>query len=267
MEILYDRVFETVTKHRTEGGIYVQITFRPFAFEIARLHRDAERYGWTRDQLRDKLRRHVDGFESANYPAADGTDINNLFYQYLIYVNPSFDTMNPMHRDHFKNFKKYHVEQVLDKVYDITKEMLRDRYDERWGHVQYSRLVFTVQLENRGAVPPSISDIGRRTVLVDEEEDRYQPSGMSGPYPYTFDHPRSDLLEGSDRYRVFFPNRRTDGTPVVGENTKTIRLAIEDLGDVKERVFTWNLPFAYPELSRHSFSDTTRADVDSEQGS
>ena len=264
MEILYDRVFGMLTRHRTEGDVYVQVTFRPFAFEVLRLHRDAERYEWARDQLRDKLRRHVEGFESANYPASDGTDINNLFYQYLIYVNPSFDTMNPMHRDHFENFKKHHVEQVLRKVYDITKKMLRSRYDERWGYAQYSRLVFTVQLEDRGAASHPIADIGRRTILVDEQGNRYRSSGMSGPYPYAFDHPRSDVLEGSDGYRVFFPNRKSDGTPVVTEDTRAVRLIIENLGGVEERVFTWDLPFPYPELSRHSFSDTTRSQIPSE---
>lgn len=259
MEILYDRISAMVTKHRTEGDIHVQVTFRPFSFEIARLYRDAERYGWDRDQLRDKLRRHVEGFEGADYPAADGTDINNLFYQYLVYVNPSFDAMNPMHRDHFRNFKEHHVEQVVGKVYDITQDVLRNKYDDRWGYVQYSRLVFSIQLENRGAVPPPISEIGSRTFLTDEEGNRYRPSGMSGPYPYSFDHPRGDLLEASDGYRVFFPNRKTDGTPIITEGTGIIRLAIEDLGGVKERTFEWNLPFVYPKIPRHVSSHTTRA--------
>ncbi|MCK4418031.1 MAG: hypothetical protein KAV99_07670, partial [Candidatus Latescibacteria bacterium] len=61
-----------------------------------------------------------------------------------------------------------------------------------------------------------------------------------------FDRPRQSTLKNSDRYRVFFVNRKADGDRIITEQTKFIKLVIQNLG---EREFRWDVPFEYAEIS------------------
>ena len=109
--------------------------------------------------------------------------------------------------------------------------------------------MFNIYLDNTESdLRPPVSDIGSRTFLVDEEGNRYSPSGLAGPYPYEFDRPRQDVLEGKAIYRLFFPNRKADRmTPIVKSETTFVELVIEGLGEEPVRRLRWDLPLEYPE--------------------
>ena len=130
--------------------------------------------------------------------------------------------------------------------------MLRDHYDERWGLTLYNRLVFVVYLNGEEATAePPIADIGERTFLVDQDGNRYKPSGTAGPYPYESDRPGSETLQKKAYYRVFFPNRKADmKTPIVDPNTESLELHIEGLGSEAVRVLQWDFPLDYPEVEQ-----------------
>ena len=233
--------------HRGEDGIFVQATLRTFAYEIASMYARAEREELDQQQLESRFRQFIHMFIDARYPDRDGTDINNLFFQYLIYVNPSFAASNPLQRQMFDNWRGEYVRRLMGLVYDSKYPLLRHNYDERWGSTLYSRLVFNIYLDNTESdLKPSIADIGSRTFLVDEDGIRHSPSGLAGPYPYAFDRPQDEVLDGKAVYRLFFPNRKADRTtPIVGSDTTSVELVIEDLGDEPVRTLRWELPLEY----------------------
>ncbi|SVD20021.1 uncharacterized protein METZ01_LOCUS372875, partial [marine metagenome] len=250
-EVTEDIVWRVVNRsHTGADGIFVQATFRTFAYEVSRLYAEAEKAGLEHEQLQSRLRELVYAFIDGSYPMEDGTDINNLYFQYLIYVNDQFDLTNPLERAQFNVWRGEYVRRLLGIVSDRKYPLLRSTYDERWGRTCYSRLVFTVYISSQESeLRPQIADIGARTCLIDEEGNRYLPSGTAGPYPYEFDRPEMDVLDGEVVYRVFFPNRRADRkTPIVSDESKKIELVIERLGSEPERRLTWNLPLQYPEM-------------------
>ena len=140
----------------------------------------------------------------------------------------------------------------MQKVYDPKYPMLRDHYDERWGLTLYNRLVFVVYLNGEEATAePPIADIGERTFLVDQDGNRYKPSGTAGPYPYESDRPGSETLQKKAYYRVFFPNRKADmKTPIVDAKTESLELHIEGLGSEAVRVLHWDFPLDYPAVEQ-----------------
>ena len=248
-ELAEDAAWRVVNRsHRGEDGLFVQVTLRTFAYEIASMYSRAEREELDQQQLESRLRQFIYMFVDAGYPDGDGTDINNLFYQYLVYVNPTFDATNPLQRLMFDNWRGQYVRRLVGLVYDRKYPVLRHRYDERWGPTLYSRLVFNVYLDNTESdLTPHIADIGDRTFVVDEQGVRFRPSGLAGPYPYEFDRPPDADLNGKAVYRLFFPNTRADRrTAIVGPMSKYIELVIEGLG-VEETVrLRWDLPLEYP---------------------
>ena len=238
------------SSHEGADGIFVQAELRTFAYEIVSAYARAAGQGLSQEQLEYRLRQIIHSYIDGTYPLRDGTDINSLFYQYLVYVNQSHDPANPLQRRIFDNWRGQFVSRLLDRIYDRKLPILRNQYDERWGVSLFSRLVFIVYLKNEAGVPPPpIAEIGSRTVLVDESGNRYSPSGNQGAYPYASDRPATDTLSDEAVYRVFFPNRRSDRkTPIVTPETRLLALEIEGLGDIPVRRLEWQLPFTYPEL-------------------
>jgi hypothetical protein len=238
------------SSHEGADGIFVQGQLRTFAYEIASAYARAAKEDLSQEQLEYRLRQVIHSYIDGTYPLSDGTDINSLFYQYLVYVNPAYEAGNPLQKQVFGNWRSEFVRRLIDRIYDRMLPVLRNEYDDRWGVALYSRLVFIVYLKNEGdAPPPPIADIGSRTILVDEAGNRYAPSGTAGAYPYDSDRPATDMLSDEAVYRVFFPNRRADKrTPIVAAGTRSLALEIEGLGDVPVRRLEWQLPFTYPEL-------------------
>ena len=248
-EQVEDATWRVVNRsHKGQDGIFVQATLRTFAYEIADMYARAEREELDQQQLESRLRRFIHMFIDARYPDGDGTDINNLFFQYLVYVNPSFEAANPLQRKMFNNFRDDYVRRLVDLIYDSKYPLLRHKYDQRWGPTLYSRLVFNVYVDNTGSDSTlNIADIGGRTFLVDERANRYNPSGLAGPYPYEFDRPQETDLQGKTVYRLFFPNRKADRmTPIIGTEPTFIKLVIEGLGAEPVRTVRWDLPLEYP---------------------
>ena len=106
---------------------------------------------------------------------------------------------------------------------------------------------------------PRVADIGDRTFLVDEEGQRYAPSGNAGPYPFDFDRPEDEHLDGHLVYRLFFPNRKADRkTPILDAKSKYFDIIIEGLGEVPVRRMRWNLPLVYPEAPGHRLGPRER---------
>jgi hypothetical protein len=247
VEKTYDRVARLVTRSDERGGIYVQVAFQTFAFEVMRLHKEAERGGWTDEQLESKVRQIVTTFADSEYPAYDCGIAG--FYRVYNAVYGALDLSNPLEKRQYAMLRNRYVQKVADRVFDRNAARVRTRYNEEWGYAQYGRLVFSVYVENRGAQPESIVDLGSRTFLEDGAGNRYAAWGMAGAYPYLFDMPQFDPLEASDRYRVFFVNRRLGAkTPIIEAETESIKLVILGLGNVPEREFVWDLPFVYPKL-------------------
>ena len=236
--------------HTGRDGIFVQATMRTFAYEIVSLYAKAEQEDLDQEQLLSRLREFIYRYVDGHYPFQDGTDINSLYYQYLVYVNRSFDASNPIEKKVFDNWRAEYVRRVLGEVYDHKYPLLRHKYDERWGPTLYSRFVFYIYLDNSESdLSPRIDDIGSRVFLIDQEGNRYAPSGQAGPYPYEFDRPKQPVLEGKVVFRLFFPNRKADRrTPIVDPKTRHLDLVIENLGEEPERRLRWDLPFEYPEL-------------------
>jgi hypothetical protein len=248
-----ERTWRAVNRsHTGDDGLFVQATFRTFGYEISRIYSEAEQAGLAQEQVESRLREMVYAFIDGRYPAEDGTDINNLYFQYLIYVDADFDPTNPIEKAQFDVWRGEYVRRLFGKVFDRKFPLLRPVYDTRWGHTLYSRLVFTVYIDAQDSgLRPRIDDIGDRTFLVDDAGQRYRPSGTTGPYPYEFDRPRHDFLQETTVYRLFFPNRQADRTtPIVTEQTQEVSLVIEGLGDVAERRLTWELPIDYPAVAR-----------------
>lgn len=244
-------VWRTVNRsHRGADGVLVQATLHTFAYEIARAYARAEREDLGQEQLEFRIKQLLYSYVDGTYPAEDGTDINNLYFQYLIYVNPSFDVHNPLQKRAFNIWRAEYIRRVVDSIYDPKFPILRDRYDDRWGLTLYSRLVFTVYLSSgESQLNPYIADIGARTFLVNQRGTRFQPSGTFDYYPYQSDRPEGEVLDGKTYYRVFFPNRkRDDKTPIIRRDDDYLELQIENLGDVPLRTLRWDRSLAYPEM-------------------
>ncbi len=268
-ELTEEKVWKVVNRnHRGGDGIYLQAAFHTFAYEIVKAYATAEEQDLDQGQLESRLKELIYRHAISDYPAQDGTDINSLYIQYLIYVNPSFDPANPLQKKVFDNWTAQYVRQVLDKVYDRNFPMLRNYYDERWGTTLYSRLIFFVYLDNTDSyLQPRIDDIGEHTFLVDDLGNRYSSSGMAGPYPYESNRPRETHLKDKLVYPVFFPNRQADHkTPIITPQSRYIQLEIEGLGGEKVRNLRWNLPLQYPEMpSRRLPSAAEKAALSSER--
>ena len=266
-EQLESAVWRLVNRsHTGADGIFVQATLHTMAFELAQAYARAEKEGLDQGQLKSRLQTLIHTFVDAKYPAEDGTDINNLYLQYLVFVDPDFDAGNPLEKKVFDAFRANYIRQLLDKVYDRNQPTLRREYDERWGITLYSRLVFSIYLDNKESdLSPAIADIGERTFLLDDQGQRYRSSGLAGPYPYKGSRPKSETLEGEAIYQLFFPNRKSDRkTPIITKDSKYIELVIEGLGDVPERRLRWDFPLQYPELrlSRPAGTDSLAAPIE-----
>jgi hypothetical protein len=235
--------------HTGEDGLFVQATWRTFAYEIAQLYAEAERQDLVQDQLNSRLRQLIYTFVDAQYPAEDGTDINNLYIQYLLYVNRDFDAANAIAKSKFDNWRSQYVRRVVDAVHDFKYPLLRQEYDERWGLTLYSRLVFYILVDNSESdLETRVDDLAARTFLVDEDGQRYRPSGMAGFYPYNYDKPKERTLDGRVIYRVFFPNRKADRkTPIITKDSRYLQLEIEGLG-AETRKMRWDLPLEFPQV-------------------
>ena len=170
--------------HTGRDGIFVQATMRTFAYEIVSLYAKAEQEDLDQEQLLSRLREFIYRYVDGHYPFQDGTDINSLYYQYLVYVNRSFDASNPIEKKVFDNWRAEYVRRVLGEVYDHKYPLLRHKYDERWGPTLYSRFVFYIYLDNSESdLSPRIDDIGSRVFLIDQEGNRYAPSGQGRALP------------------------------------------------------------------------------------
>ena len=237
---------------RGSDGVSVQATLNTFAYEISRAYARAEREDLGQEQLEYRIKRAIYAYVDGTYPAADGTDINSLYFQYLVYVNPSFDARNPLQKKQFDIWRDLYVQRLVDAIYDRKFPILRPMYDDRWGLTLYSRLVFTVYLSNEDAdapIKPEIANIGSRTFLVNQRGERFAPSGNFNSYPYESDRPEGEVLDGKTYYRVFFPNRKDDKkTPIVQPDDDYVELHIEGLGNEPLRKLRWDLPFDYPEM-------------------
>ncbi|MBT3343225.1 MAG: hypothetical protein HN712_06875 [Gemmatimonadetes bacterium] len=237
--------------HSGADGLFVQATFHTFGYELSRLYAQAEKAGLVRDQLESRIRQFVYGYIDGRYPMEDGTDINSLYLQYLIYVNPGFDVSNPIEKSQFDVWRSEYVRRFLGKVYDLKYPLLRPDYDERWGNTLYSRLVFSIYVKDENFEGPRqrVADLGARTFLIDEDGNRYAASGTAGPYPYDFDRPEFEYLGDETVYRLYFPNRRVDRqTPILTSATQKLHLVVEGLGDIPSRQMSWDLPIQYPEV-------------------
>ena len=244
-------VWRTVnSSHRGRGGVLVQATLRTFAYEIAHAYARAEHEDLGQEQLEYRIKRVIYSYVDGTYPAADGTDINSLYLQYLIYVNPSFNARNPIQKQAFDTWRGEYVRRVVGVIYDRKFQILRNIYDDRWGLTLYSRLVFTIFLSNEESLlKPEIADIGSRTFLVNQRGERFEPSGTFNAYPYESDRPEGEVLDGKTYYRVFFPNRKADKkTPIIEPDDEYLELHIEGLGSEPQRTLRWELPFEYPEM-------------------
>ena len=95
-------VWRTVnSSHRGRDNVLVQATLRTFAYEIAHAYARAEREDLGQEQLEYRIKRLIYSYVDGTYPAEDGTDINSLYFQYLVYVNPSFDPRNSLQKRAF----------------------------------------------------------------------------------------------------------------------------------------------------------------------
>ncbi len=253
-ELIEEQAWRSVNaSHAGSDGLFVQATFHTLAYELSRLYAQAEKSELVQDQLESRLRQFIYSYIDGRYPMEDGTDINSLYLQYLIYVNPSFDVNNPIEKAQFDVWRSEYVRRLIGIIYDIKYPLMRSQYDERWGNALYSRLVFSVYVKNEGYEGPSISvaDLGSRTFFIDEQGNRYPASGTAGPYPYEYDRPESEFLGKQTVYRLYFPNRMADrSTPIVTSTTKRFQLVIEGLGDIDQRQLTWDLPIEYPDVPR-----------------
>jgi hypothetical protein len=259
---------EVNRNHRGRDGIYVQAELRTFAYEIASAYAKAEEEGLGQEQLEYRFKQLIYSYIDGTYPVEDGTDINNLYFQYLVYVNPSFNPKNPLQKQVFDNWRAQYVRQLVDKIYDPKQPVLRNHYDERWGLTLYSRLVFIVYLNNEESnLKPEVADIGARTFLVDEAGNRYVPSGLVGPYLYGTDRPDKDVLEGETVYRIFFPNRKADHrTPIITPESRFVVLEIEGLGEEPTRRMRWELPLSYPELPQRRLPSEAELSAQEKKG-
>lgn len=233
-----------------DDDIFVQATLRTFAYEVAHAYARAEREGLGQEQLEYRLRQLIHSYVDGTYPLEDGTDFSSFYLQYLYAVDRNFNPDDPMQRSKFNTFRDQFIDRIIDLVYDRKFPMLRDHYDERWGLTLYNRLVFVVYLNGEESdSEPLIADIGERTFLIDEDGNRYKPSGTAGPYPYESDRPGSEVLADKAYYRVFFPNRKADmKTRIVDRNTQSLELHIEGLGSEPVRKLRWEFPLNYPKV-------------------
>ena len=167
-ELTEERAWRAVNRsHTGDDGIFVQATFRTFGYEIARIYSEAEVDDLSQQQVTSRLREFVYAHIDARYPIEDGTDINNLYFQYLIYVNPDFDPTNPIQKAQFDTWRAEYVRRLLGIVNDRMFPMLRPVYDERWGYSLYSRLVFTIYVDGEESdAHPYIADLGERRLRL-----------------------------------------------------------------------------------------------------
>ena len=114
-----DQVWRLVNRsHTGADGIFVQATFRTFAYEIARIYSEAEIAGLGQEQVTSRLREFVYAWIDAPYPMEDGTDINSLYLQYLVFVNPDFDVANPIQKAQFDTWRNQYVRRLLGILHD-----------------------------------------------------------------------------------------------------------------------------------------------------
>ena len=104
--------------HTGRDGIFVQATMRTFAYEIASLYSKGEQEGLDQEQVLSRLRELIYQYVDGHYPFQDGTEINSLYYQYLVYVNRSFDPTNPIEKKVFDNWRAEYVRRLLGVIYD-----------------------------------------------------------------------------------------------------------------------------------------------------
>jgi len=249
-EQIEDEAWQNVNRKKTgSDGIYVQATLRTFAYEIAHSYARAEKENLGQEQLVFRLKQLIHSYVDGTYPTEDGTDLNSLYLQYLVFVDPNFNPDNPLEKQKFITFRDAFVSRIIGTIFDPKYAMFRDYYDERWGVTLFDRLVFVVYLNGEDAKnEPNIEDIGSRTFLVDEDGNRYSPTGTAGSYPYESDRPETPNLIDKAYYRVFFPNRKGENirVPIVNSETKSIELHIEGLGTEPLRKLRWELPINYP---------------------
>ena len=101
---------------RGSDGVSVQATLNTFAYEISRAYARAEREDLGQEQLEYRIKRAIYAYVDGTYPAADGTDINSLYFQYLVYVNPSFDARNPLQKKQFDIWRDLYVQRLVDAI-------------------------------------------------------------------------------------------------------------------------------------------------------
>ena len=101
-EQIEDEAWQSVNRKRTgSDGIYVQATLRTFAYEIAHSYARAEKENLGQEQLEFRLKQLVHSYVDGTYPVEDGTDLNNLYLQYLVFVDPNFNPENPLEKQKF----------------------------------------------------------------------------------------------------------------------------------------------------------------------
>ncbi len=89
--------------------------------------------------------------------------------------------------------------------------------------------VFAVEMDTH-AVDLDGYDLRQLAVLHLEQGQEIKPSNWNAP---TGGHHRDGMLS--------FPATLPDGIPVIGPETRTLKLIIHDIGGIPERIFTWTL--------------------------
>lgn len=89
--------------------------------------------------------------------------------------------------------------------------------------------LFGVEMDTH-AVDLDGYDLRQLAVLHLEQGQEIKPSNWDAPLG---GHHRSGMLS--------FPAILPDGTPVIGPDTRTLKLMIHDIGGIPERTFTWTL--------------------------
>ncbi|NIQ37297.1 MAG: hypothetical protein GTN81_01715 [Proteobacteria bacterium] len=95
---------------------------------------------------------------------------------------------------------------------------------------QGNELRFKVEMDTHSVELGDI-DLGRLSVLRDEGGAQFTPSEWSSPGQ------GGHHVEGT----LVFQNSHSSGKRLVGPDTRYVELVIRDIGEVKERVFRWDL--------------------------
>ncbi len=89
--------------------------------------------------------------------------------------------------------------------------------------------IFAVEMDTH-AVNLDGYDLRQLAVLHLEQGQEIKPTSWNAP---TGGHHRSGMLS--------FPATLPDGTPIIGLDTRTLKLIIHDIGVIPERTFLWTL--------------------------